>query len=83
MRTLIRFLVNLAFFAGTLTAIGAAITSPAYQHATRGTQVTILAGIAAAAFLLAWFVLAKVIPATPKAPPRTSPYAAAPVRRGR
>ena len=80
MRALIRFLVNLAFFAGTLAAIGVAITSQAYQHATRGTQITVLAGIAAAAFGLAWFVLAKVIPAA-KTPSRPSLYA--PPRRGR
>jgi len=83
MRALTRFLVNLVFVAGTLAAIGAAITSPAYQHAPRGTQITALAGIAAAAFVLAWFVLAKVIPARKKTPPRTSFYAAAPARRGR
>ena len=83
MRAFTRFLVNLVFFAGTLAAIGVAITSQAYQHATRGTQITVLAGIAAAAFVLAWFVLAKVIPPAAKTPPRTSPYAAAPARRGR
>ncbi len=83
MRALTRFLVNLVFVAGTLAAIGVAIASQAYQHATRGTQITALAGIAAAAFVLAWFVLAKVIPARKKTPARPSSYAAAPARRGR
>ena len=83
MRAFIRFLVNLAFFAGTLAAIGVAITSQAYQHATRGTQITVLAGIAVAAFVLAWLVLAKVIPAAKKTPARPSFYAASPARRGR
>lgn len=76
MRTFARFLINLTILAGTLAAIVAAVASDAYQHASHNVRVAVPVIILVASFLLAWFVLGKVVPAKKKTARSSSPYAA-------
>jgi hypothetical protein len=82
MRTFARITVNLALLIGTAAVIGWATTLKAYHDASPHMRMGIVIGIAAAAFIVAWIVLSKVIPAKKKTAQRTSyPYAATAKRR--
>jgi len=82
MRTLARLVVNLALLIGTVAAIGWVTTLKAYHDASPHMRTGIVIGIAAGAFIVAWIVLSRVIPAKKKTAQRTSyPYAATAKRR--
>jgi hypothetical protein len=82
MRTIARFLINLALIVAALAVDSGLITQKAYLHASHDARIAILAAPAAAAFVLACIAL-HFIPAKKKASPRPSFTYAAPVKRGR
>lgn len=81
MRTFARILINLAFLAGTAAALGAAVASKAYKHASHDTRIAVPVVIVAAGFILACLLL-RAIPSRAqlaqrkKAQRPSSPYAA-------
>jgi hypothetical protein len=81
MRTFTRFLINLVLISGAVGVIGWLTTQKAYQHASQGAQIAMLAAPGVAAFIIGCILL-HLVPAKRKASPRPSFYAA-PARRGR